>query len=432
MKHHIFLFLLLTTLPASLYAQKIITIAGNGSKGYSGDNGKATSAMLNNPTGMAEDNDGNIYIADQGNNMVRKVDRNSNISVFAGTGKEGYSGDNGKAINSTMKWPNDVKVDAKGNVLIVDEGNNCIRKVSKTGIISTIIGNGNAGFSGDGGPATKASLLIPTSLAIDSVGNIFLADAGNERIRKIDKMGIIRTFAGNGIKGYSGDGGKAWDAQIEYVNGIAAGSENNLYFAQKDDNVIRKIDKNGIISTIAGTGKPGFSGDYSQAINATLNNPYGITVDNENNLYVADNGNARIRKIDNKGIITTIGGNGKAGFKGENGLATYSSFNYIAFVSMSKDNNLLVADKYNNRIRKMDICRLPKIRIPNSRLHIGEKMKLPDVVKGAKWSTKTGVLAVSPDGYVTGISEGTSAITYTIDNDCGETQTIFRIDVKKK
>ena len=187
----------------------IDTIAGTGTEGYSGDGGAATAAQLNNPRGVAVDGSGNVYIADLSNNRIRKVDGSGNISTIAGTGTQGYSGDGGAATAARLNWPQQVAVDGTGNVYIADTGNQRIRKVDGAGNISTFAGTGTEGYSGDGGAATAARLNSPQEVALDNAGNVYIADTGNDRIRKVDGSGNISTFAGTGTEGYSGDGGRS-------------------------------------------------------------------------------------------------------------------------------------------------------------------------------------------------------------------------------
>ncbi len=394
-------------------AQKIITIAGNGSGGMSGNGGKANQATFNSPTGSAQDAEGNVYIADNFNHVVRKIDRSGIIRIFAGTGQKGYSGDNGKAVLAQLYEPDDVKVDRSGNVYIVDQRNNVIRKVSQKGIISTVAGTGTGGFSGDGGPATNAKLFIPTSLAIDTNGVIFIADAGNERIRRIDVTGTISTYVGNGTKGNSGDGKEAINASISYVNGIAVDRTGALIFAQKDNNVIRKVNSKGRIFAFAGTGKQGYSGDGGPAINAEFNSPYGVAIDEEGNVYVSDNGNGRIRKISKKGTITTIAGNGKSG----NGKGTdpmEMSFNNPTFLDITKEGDLLIADRGNNKIRKLLLCPDLNVSPPNGlSVRKGETIQLPAVVKGGHWSTSSDGVFISPTGLLKGITAGPAILSFS-------------------
>lgn len=394
-------------------AQKIITIAGNGASGMSGNGGKATQASFNSPTGSAQDANGNVYIADNFNHVVRKIDRAGIVSIFAGTGHKGYSGDNGKALLAQLNEPNDVKVDRAGNVYIVDQRNNVIRKVSQKGIISTVAGSGTGGFSGDGGPATNAKLFIPTSIAVDTNGVIFIADAGNERIRRVDLTGTISTYVGNGTKGNSGDGKEAINASISYVNGMAIDRTGALIFAQKDNNVVRKVNSKGRIFAFAGTGKQGFSGDGGPAINAEFNSPYGVAIDEEGNVYVSDNGNGRIRKVSKKGTITTIAGNGISG----NGKGTdpmEMSFNNPTFLDITMEGDLLIADRGNNKIRKLLLC--PDLNVtPPKGLSVrqGETIELPMLVKGGRWSTSSDGISISPTGLLKGITAGPAILSFS-------------------
>ncbi|MBX2904756.1 MAG: hypothetical protein KF744_01875 [Taibaiella sp.] len=391
----------------------VVTIAGKGGKGK-GSNGQiARNSVFDRPTGAADDFEENVYIADNANHLVWKVNNKGVMSVFAGTGVRGYSGDNGNATSAQLFEPNDVRTDNEGNVFIIDQGNNVVRKVNKKGIITTIIGNGSPGFSGDGGPATSASIYIPTSLAIDKDGNIFLADAGNERIRKIDKQGVISTYAGTGKKGYSGDGKEATKAAIAYVNGIATDRRGNLYFAQKDHHVIRVISKSGRIYTFAGTGKPGFAGDGGKARNAELKNPYGLAVSFKGDLYIADNGNGRIRKIDANGVITTIIGGGKPdNLANTNPLKT--SFRSLAFINSCHDGSLLIADRGSNRIRKFLMCaELDSDILPKIDISVGSTTELGQIVTQGFWSSDDPHVSINYSGTLKGISAGSATITYT-------------------
>ena len=412
---------LLSAITLQLFAQHISTVAGCGIQGFAGDGGKARAAKLNKPLGMAEDAEGNMYIADNNNDIIRKVTKKGIIATFAGTGEQGYYGDHGPAQQAKLHWPNDVIVDHDGNVLIIDQGNNCIRKVDKNGIITTIAGRGSGGFSGDGGPATNAELLIPTSLTTDAAGNIYLSDAGNERIRKINKAGIINTIAGNGQKGYTGDGKDARKAAIAYADGIANDGKGNIYFVQREHHVIRRIDKRGKIVTVAGTGIAGFSGDGGPAISARLNKPYGIVVDDSGVVYFADNGNNRIRKIDKTGKIATVAGNGNTGCAGDGGNPVNASFCYVNFISLAYDGGLLVADAGCHRIRKISNCPVVKFMHPEGKVIKGKKIVLPQSVKGGKWSSVSANVSIGADGSLTGLASGPASLTYTTpDNDCDQ------------
>ena len=286
----------------------ITTVAGNGSSVNSGDNGPALSAGLGNMHGLAADSAGNLYIADvgslasdpivfmlPGSQVIRKVS-NGLITTVAGNGTAGFSGDNGPAtsaqLNSVFQSLS-VGVDSAGSVYIADSGNNRIRKVSN-GVITTVAGNGTTGFSGDNGPATNAQLSNPLSVAVDSAGNLYIGDSGNRRIRKVSN-GVITTVAGNGSCCFSGDNGPAISAAFTDIRGIAVDSTGNLYIADADTR-IRKI-SNGIITTVAGNGTIGFSGDNGPATNAQIYSPRGIAVDSAGNVYIADMSNNRIRVL---------------------------------------------------------------------------------------------------------------------------------------
>ena len=324
----------------------IATLAGTATYGFSGDNGLATSAQLNNPYGVAVDPAGNLYIADTFNNRVRKVS-NRVITTVAGDGTVGFSGDNGPATSAQLADPWSVAVDSAGNLYIADYGNNRIRKVSN-GVIATVAGNGTRGSLGDNGPATSAQFYGPAGLAVDSLGNLYIADYGNNRIRKVSN-GVIATVAGGGAS--LGDNGPATSAQLALPYGIAVDSGGNLYVADWGNNRIRKV-SNGVITTVAGNGTRGFSGDNGLATAAQLANPQGIAVDSAGNLYIADFGNASIRKVSN-GIITTVAGNGTPGFSGDNGPATSAQLYLPYGVAVDSAGNLYIGDSGNNRVRKV-------------------------------------------------------------------------------
>lgn len=336
-----------------LYADGIITtIAGNATVGYSGDGGPATSAQLYWPTGMAIDRIGDVYIADEGNNRVRKVSADGIISTVAGNGTPGYAGDGGIATSASLHAPTGVALDNSGNIYIADSLNHCIRKVSTEGLISTIAGNGSIGLSGDGGLATSAQLNTPSGVALDNSGNVYVADQNNNRIRKINTSGIISTVAGIS-SGYAGDGYDATFALINGPYGIALDSSGNLYIADENNNRIRRVNTSGIISTIAGDGTPGFSGDGFASTSAQLYLPTGVAVDAPGNVYISDSINSRIRKIDASGIITTVAGNGVQGWAGDGGSATDAELYGPYGVSLDILGNIYIADYGNNIVRKV-------------------------------------------------------------------------------
>lgn len=281
----------------------ITTYAGTGISGYSGDGGPATAAQLKQPTGLVVDGHGNLYIADYADNRIRRVDTGGIISTFAGTGSTGlYSGDGGPATLAELRNPSDLATDEAGNVYFSQPGSiSVIRKINTAGIISTIAGNGTAGFSGDGGPATLAQFNIPSGVAVDGAGNIYVCDNYNNRVRKIEYTGIITTIGGSGTGpgGYSGDGGPATLALLKRPTGITIDGDGTIYFSDMGNTCIRKIDPSGMISTYAGTNITGFSGDGGPATAANLYHPYGVALSCNANLFICDRTNVRIRMVSN-------------------------------------------------------------------------------------------------------------------------------------
>jgi hypothetical protein len=358
LKHILVCFLVL----ASAKGQIITTIAGNGMAGYNGDNISATSAEFSIPNGNAIDQFGNVFIADAGNNRVRKINVSSGIiTTIAGNGTMGYSGDGGQATAAELSAPTGVAFDNTGNLYVADFYNQVIRKViTSTGIITTIAGTGTLGYSGNGGQATSAQLSSPRQLAFDTSGNLYICDEGNYVIRKIiTSTGIIITAVGTNTQGYSGDGGQATSAEINNANAITTDIAGNLYIADSDNNVIRKvISSTGIITTIigngynAGTGNGGYSGDGGAATAAELYVPEYIVLDSLGNLYISDSFNSVIRKVNTAGIIYTIAGTGAAGFSGDGGLSINAELKYPCGIALYV-NNLYVVDYGNNRVRKV-------------------------------------------------------------------------------
>jgi len=333
----------------------ITTVAGGGPS--LGDNGPATSAQLNFPEGVAVDSAGNLYIADSNNNRIRKVSiSNGVITTLAGNGTQSFSGDNGPATGAQLAGPMAVAADPAGNLYIADYGNGRIRKVSN-GVITTVAGNGPCSrtisptscYGGDNGLATSAQLYDPMGVAVDSAGNLYIADSGNHRIREVSN-GVITTVAGGGFSGL-GDNGPATSAALSAPMAVAVDSAGNLYIADSGNVRIRKV-SNGVITTVAGNGTEGSSGDNGPATSAQLAYPWGVAVDSAGNLYIADSGNYRIRTVSN-GVITTVAGNGTQGFSGDNGPATSAALSGPNGVAVDSAGNLYIADYYNNRIRKV-------------------------------------------------------------------------------
>ena len=346
---HYFLALFLGSM--TLSAQNINTFAGNGTGWFGGDGGPAVAANLWNPIAVTADAAGNIYISDQVNNRIRKVNASGVISTYAGNGTGSFSGDNGLATAASMNAPAGIAVDAGGNLYIADWNNQRIRKVNASGIITTYAGTGTAGFSGDGGLATNAELNNPAAVVLDAAGNLYFTDHSNQRIRMINAAGIISTIGGNGTAWYSGDGGPATSATIWNPCGIARDNLGNIYFADGINQRIRKINTAGIISTYAGNGTGGFGGDGGLATSAPLNGPYGLALDASRSLYIGDYGNNRIRKVDSSGIITTFAGNGTANFAGDGSLAVNAEIKSPYGVCTDMTGNVYIADLGNQRVR---------------------------------------------------------------------------------
>jgi hypothetical protein len=348
--------------PASVSYGTITTVAGTGKIGFSGNGGLATAAQLWDPTCVALDSAANLYIGDLTNHDVREVAVSTGIiSTYAGTQVAGYSGDKGPANAAQMNGPTACAIDSSGNLYLAD--GNVIRKVSvTTGIITTIVGNGQdeettiGSFSGDGGPALLAGINLPNGIAVD--GNLYIADNGNQRIRMVSAAtGIITTIAGTGTSGFSGDGGMATSAKIYNPAGIAVDSSGDVYFADGANNVIRKVTvATGVISTIAGKGNSaeGFFGDGGLATDASFRGPTGVALDSAGDVYVADSGNQRIRKITVlTGIIQTVVGNGTPGYAGDGGTATQAALFAPHGITFDSKGVMYIADYENGAVRKI-------------------------------------------------------------------------------
>jgi sugar lactone lactonase YvrE len=330
----------------------ISTIAGNGTAAYRGDGGAATSAELNRPYQIAMDSNGNLYIADSANNRIRKVTPAGVISTVAGDGMLGYSGDGGPAVNAHLWSPYGVAVDSSGNLYIADTDNYRIRKVDSSGVISTVAGTGSNNHSGDGGPATSAA-VYPTLLAFDSNGNLYFTENGAYRIREINTSGIVTTVAGNGIQGSNGDGGLATSAELNDPGGLTVDSNGNLYIAEVGvltgnpaaNGRIRQVTPTGFISTVAGAGTGG----------VTLFDPEDIALDSSGNLYIADSNNERILMMPPGRTATVIvaGTTGVSGFSGDGGSATAAKLWGPVSITLDSTGNLYISDYANQRIRKV-------------------------------------------------------------------------------
>jgi sugar lactone lactonase YvrE len=365
----VLLFLLLVLLPNAWAGFSITTVAGSNTRGYSDSNegNPAVTALLAYPHDVVVDKEGNLYIADTYNHRVRKVNTQGIITTVAGDGNEGYGGDGGPAIAAKFNNPEGLAIDSKGNLYIADRDNHRIRKVDTRGIVTTVAGNGNEGYSGDEGFAVAAKLNDPTGIAIDNTGNVYIADMDNHRIRKIDSDGVITTVVGNGNARYSGDGELATVAELNSPHDVTIDKEGNFYITDTRNHRIRKVNVNSIITTIAGNGNEGYSGDEGPAIAAKLNDPESIVVDSKGNLYIADMDNHRIRQINNTlGVIRTVAGDGHEGYS-EGDSAITSALNDPEGIGIDGKDNLYIADTQNHRIRKLAITG-PDIRIEQTTL----------------------------------------------------------------
>lgn len=314
------------------------------------------------PSAIVFDTTGNLYLAETANHVIRKVDTSGVLTTIAGSGNQGFSGDNGPATAALLDSPQGLALDTANNLYIADTHNHRIRKLNlATNVVVTIAGTGVPGFSGDNAPATAANLDLPTALALDLAGDLYLADTANHRIRRIDAhTGIISTIAGNGIQGFSGDNGAATAASIDSPTGIAATSS-TLFLADTHNHRIRTVNlPTGIITTLAGKGGLGFSGDNAPASTATLALPHGLTVDASGNLYLSDTANNRIRRIDaSTGAISTIAGSGAQSFSGDGGPAIAAALDTPRAVSLAPTGLLTLADTGNQRIRQLDSAPAP-------------------------------------------------------------------------
>jgi hypothetical protein len=360
------------TPPAGDTAGDIYTVAGNGSGGDATPiNGvPALGVTLYDPTGVYQDPSNNMFIADEYNQFVRELlNSTGDVNLFAGNGTCGYGGDNGPATSAEICYPGGVGRDSSGNIYIADAFNNVIRKVDTSGNISTFAGTGGCGALGDNGPATSASLCYPEDVSVDNYGNMIIADSSNNVIREIvcaapgtltctppagKTAGYIYTVAGNGTAGYSGDGGPATSAKLNYPASAAVDGVGNLYIADTDNNRIREVSAaTGVINTIAGNGNGGFTGD-GPALENSLYYPGAVRADANGNTFIVDSDNNRIRWVDGGGTLTTFAGSNSAGFSGDGGPATSAELYYPEALFEDASGNFLIADTYNDRIRKIN------------------------------------------------------------------------------
>jgi len=408
-------------------AQVINTYAGNGTAGFSGDGSAATAAQLNGPWGIATDASGNLYIGDFPNYRIRKVDASTQIiSTICGTGSWGFSGDGGPATAAAITEVTDIAVYGS-NIYFVDIFNVRIRMIDGSGTITTIAGNGTVGHTGDGGPATAAAISVDNGIAVDNSGNVYITEQTTNCIRRIDaSTGYIYTIAGTGVAGYSGDGAAATAAQLDLPNVPVVDGSGNLYFSDYNNNVVRRIDgSTGIITTFAGTGAVGYTGDGAAATAATLNGPGGVDVDASGNVYIGDSRNNVVRMVDPSGVISTFAGTGVAGYSGDGGAPSAAQLNYPDYLAHDGCGNKYISDMSNNVIRVIQ----PGYVIGGShRVCVGSTTMLSYPVSGGTWSSSaSGVASVgSGSGIVTGVSAGTATITYT--TTCGYATFLMSVD----
>ena len=379
--------------------------AGSGEAGYSGDGGKATEAKLKMPAGLTFDKKGNLYIADRENHRVRKVDTRGTITTVAGNGTAGFGGDGGKASEAMLKHPSGVVVDDKGNIYISDRSNERVRVVNSRGVISTYAGNGIDGAKGDSGPATKGQLSKPFGLALDKQGNLYIADRKSNRVRMVTAQGILHTVAGDGGFFFSGDNGPAYRASVAGPTGVAVGKDGTLYIADRNNNRIRAVDTQGMIRTVAGTGRQDYNGDSEVARDTNLHLPFGLALDPDGNLLVIDRSHYRIRKVDpRRGSVKTVAGNGKKMFAGDGGPATGATLSFPQGLIVDKNDNLLISDKGHNRIRQISPDGIINTIVGNGiRGNIGDDLPAMEAsIYGAailKMNKNGELYIVSPSGF---------------------------------
>ncbi|MGA3017764.1 MAG: hypothetical protein ABSF62_11640 [Bryobacteraceae bacterium] len=332
----------------------ITTVVGMGGQGgFSGDGGPATKALIQGPSGIAVDRSGNLYIADYGNNRIRMVTASTGIiTTIAGSNTTGFAGDGGPATKATFWFPTGIAVDSSGNVYVADTYNHVIRKINTTGIISTVAGSNQSGFAGDNGPATKAELAAPQGVTLDASGNLYIADTANERIRYVNLSGIITTIAGTGTTGFSGDGSLATGATFGNPVAVALDASGAVYVADLNNGRVRRFVVGGNITTFAGTVTS--VGDGGPSIQSRLDRPTSAAADSSANLYIADPTANRVRKVTPSGTITTVAGNGQAGFGGDNGPSSAAILNSPNSVAVDSGGNAYIADAGNGRIRRVN------------------------------------------------------------------------------
>ena len=331
----------------------ITTIAGNGIAGFSGDGVPALQSSLNFPAGLAFDK-GNLYVADRNNHRIRKIDLEGIISTVAGTGIPECCNDNGLAVEAHLHFPSDIDVDTEGNLYISDRSNNRIRKVNPDGIITTIAGLGKPGYGGDFGPADKALLKYPFGISHDNKGNFYIADRGNNRVRKIDQRGIITTIAGDGTHSFGGDYGPANQSSLAFPTDVIVDSLGVIYIADRNNNRVRKIDRLGVITTLMGLSQTEFNGDNEIAAETSLHLPFALALNGEDRLLVVDRNHFRVREVRlQSNQVETIAGNGTFLFRGDGGPGGGATLDAPSGIALDSKGNVLFADRLHQRIRRV-------------------------------------------------------------------------------
>jgi len=321
----------------------VTTIAGNGTAGFV--DGTAANAEFNHPWGLAIDQQGNIYVADEGNNRIRQITTAGLVSTLAGNGTAGFA--DGTGINAEFNVTNNISTDAQGNVYVPDENNERIRKISSQGVVITIAGNGIQGNAN--GLANTAEFNGPSAVCVDAQGNVYVSDQFNNIIRKITLAGVVSTLAGNGIQGYAD--GIATNAEFNGLGGMVVDAQGNVYVGEIGNNRIRRITPEGVTTTIAGNGIVGYIDNTGT--NAEFSGPIGLAMDSQDNIYATDYNNNVIRKITSSGVVSTLAGNGTAGYA--DGAATNAEFDHPWGVAVDAQGNVYVSDGGNNRVRKITI-----------------------------------------------------------------------------
>ncbi len=414
--------------PNNTHAQLINTIAGDGTFGPAVDLSPATATGFGSPAAIYVDKNRNTFFIDQSDNRIYKIDRYGIIHIIANAGGAfGSAGDGGPATAAEIGFPSDLFVDTAGNIFFTEPNFSTVRKIDKNGIMSTICGTVfSFGFGGDGGPATAATLSSPSGICGDRAGNIYIADNSDEIVRMINTAGVITTIVGTlGTPGFGGDGFPALTAQLDNPQGISIDTFGKLYIADANNSRIRMVDGLGIITTIAGDGTFGFGGDGSPATAANLSFPTDVHSDQSgNNIYIADNNNFVVRKV-NGGIINTVAGQGGFfGFSGDGGLATLATCSQIASVCGMDDGTFYLSDpNFSPCVRRVAPCIVPAAATPISSatgVCIGATFTATNTTPGGEWTSEnTSVVTIDQTGLVTGIGLGTTLISYTVDGVCG-------------